>query len=466
MTDVLFSGSDKLAWSDGGEDVSYFQLRERVETFKRSAVFSKNAVAILYAEANISFVVRFLALLELGVPQAVLAKEISCATTNSETSESTGEREYLYPLGDAFSISEDGEVVWLHREKPGGSHSRLNGDTVLVLYTSGSSGKPKGVQLSRKNIESSISAIIQSLSFSRASFQWLQLNLHYSFGLLGQLLPALRCGVHTRWSDNLLVLVQQLSISEETGGMISGVPSQFLTLCQLLMQKKCTVPSISHVVLAGAHATLSLRNTLQAVFPKAVIYLNYGQTEASPRILCLPSDDPQYMSSATGYPVGNMRVRLSEEGELLVAGDQLMIGYIGDDKSPILDGWLHTGDIAEISDDGLVTISGRLDSVVKIAGEKVALVEVETVLNAMSGVQSAVVDAIDDERYGKKIIALLVFSDSSFSRVNIIQSLSAQLAPHKIPTEFYSAENIPVNANGKCDRKQLSSYFVRENRLS
>lgn len=409
----LFETSDAKAWSSYGCSWSFAQLRSLVEQFKVQVSLPFGATAVVTAEPSVNFVVRFVAMLELGYTQAVLPAEMSVA-----------ERfEYAQLLGRCFQIEDDHSIVWLNNSAP----RKVHDEAVLVLFTSGSFGQPKGVQLSWRNIDAASSSIIKSLDFQNVSHQWLQLNLHYSFGLLGQLLPALRSGVHTQWLDHMLALVQQLS-GAESGGMVAGVPSQLLTLCQILAHKEPAASRVTHVVSAGAHVTESLRQTLHATFPEATIYLNYGQTEASPRILCLSNNDTKYFSSATGYTVGNMRVRLDESGELLAAGDQIMLGYLGDDSSPIVDGWLHTGDLAEINEQGLVTINGRKDSVVKIGGEKVALVEIETAINGLNEVMSAAVTAVDDSRCGKQLHAVMVFDSEKLSHTQLVAQLQGRLS--------------------------------------
>lgn len=447
----LFKSSDALAWSSNGENWTFAQLRTRVEDFKACIDWVKGATAIITAEPGIDFVVRFVAMLELEYPQAVLPAGAPLSQ----------KKEYAALLGCSFCLDEDGSVNWLNAEES----TKLLSNTVLVLFTSGSSGSPKGVELSRKNIDASSAAIIESLAFQGVSHQWLQINLHYSFGLLGQLLPALRCGVHTHWLNHMLALVQQLS-ETKPGGMISGVPSQLLTLCQIVAQNPGATAQVTHVVSAGCYVTESLRQTLHAIFPNATVYLNYGQTEASPRILCLSNNDTKYFSTATGYPVGNLDVKLADDGELLVAGDQIMLGYLGQGSSPVQDGWLHTGDLASIDEQGLVSIQGRKDSVVKISGEKVALVEIERAINGLSEVTSAAVTAIEDSHYGKQLRAVMVFDSKKLSHAQLVAQLGERLSAKKIPTFFYEVADLPKNMNGKLDRKRLVECLGKEKLIS
>ena len=333
-----------------------------------------------------------------------------------------------------------------------------------MLFTSGSAGHPKGVQLSWQNIEAASEAICASLDFHAVKQQWLLLNLHYSFGLLGQLLPAIRMGAQTQRADHILEVVRALG-DGELNGMISGVPSQLLTLCQLIERSQKKAAGVTHVVSAGAAVSASLRRQLCDVFPSATIYVNYGQTEASPRILCLNSNDENFHSDATGYPVGNLKTNISEEGELLVAGDQIMLGYLGDVPSPVIDGWLHTGDTASQAPSGLVTIIGRKDVVVNVGGEKVALANVEAAINALPGVTCGMVCPVANEHYGNALYAVLVFDAAPLSYAGLVKLLGEVVASHCIPSRFYQAQALPTNANGKLDRSKANAYFQAAQRI-
>ncbi len=437
-------------WSCDGKSWSYAQLRRAVDAFKFSFIRPDHGTAVLTAQPTFNFLVKFFALLELDVSQAIFPADCSVEQ----------QVEYANILGASYTFDEDDGVVWLNDSIV----SSVSRDAAVVLFTSGSSGQPKGVQLSLKNIMAACQAISQSLSFSDVSQQWLLLNLHYSFGLLGQLLPAVCAGVHTQRVGHILSIVRAAA-DNKLSGMLSGVPTQLSALCQLLAREKRVVASVSHVVLAGAAATPALRLELCKTFPEATIYVNYGQTEASPRILCLSSQDAFFHSEATGYAVGNLKTEIADDGELLVAGDQIMIGYLGDAANPVVDGWLHTGDLASKNGKGLITVRGRKDAVVKVGGKKVSLIEVEAALGALMGVSAAVVVSMDEEAYGSALYALLVLNNVSLDHATLLSLLSKRLPPHSIPSRFYRTENLPTNANGKVDRKKVYAFLQERRRI-
>ncbi|HSP77562.1 MAG TPA: class I adenylate-forming enzyme family protein, partial [Myxococcaceae bacterium] len=331
----------------GDVPVSFRALRELIRARQQRLEALPRGVAVLRASRRLDFIVNCLALLEWGFPQALFAPEW------------TGPEQEVRRrrLGRCFELDDELKVV---REQPE-EGPPLHSETALVLFTSGSTGAPRAVQLSRINVEANLRAVLASLDFHAAREQVLLLPLSYAFGLLGQLLPGLVAGTRTRLVGNLVEL-KALAEAGELRGMISGVPSHFETLLRLL--GSASFPEVSHVVSAGAPLSVPLRQRLREAFPRAHLYTNYGQTELSPRALCLRSDDPAFFSSATGYPVEGLSVKLTDSGELCFRGKQVMLGYLGDEaatRERLRDGWLQTGDLARLEPDGLVTVLGRND---------------------------------------------------------------------------------------------------------
>lgn len=466
---------DEIAIAVGGAAISFGALRREVERCKQRLAGrlhdvggAGESICILHARKRPSFVIGLLALYELGWPVAVLAPE--------QTPAEVARRRPL--LGRWIELGSDGAATGVAEGIAGGVDAPLDvidanadapavhhPDTALVLFTSGSTGMPRAVQLSRANIEANIAAVVQALDFASAPGQVLFLPLSYSFGLLGQLLPALRAGVRTEILDNLVVL-KALVDRGALAGMLSGVPAHLETVLRLLAGKPC--PGVTHVISAGAPLHLGLRRRLLAAFPGARIYNNYGQTELAPRALCLRSDQAGFLSEAAGYPVGNLAVRLTDAGELCVRGDQVMLGYLGDaaaTRARIVemdgDGWLHTGDLATIDDSGLVTILGRNDELFQIGGERLGPAEIEAALAELPGVAHAAVLSQEDALYGASLVALLQMADASMlpRAAELRHRLRAVLSPHKIPGRFYTVAALPRTASGKLQRRRLPDHL-------
>ena len=442
----LINPSSKTAIITQNDEITYFSLIDKIAQRKKTfSHFPKN-IFVHKADKTIDFIVDFLALLELEIPQAVLASDL----TQSEC------QNQIKQLGQCYSLNNNQSVQFHNLDQ----NQKCDHDTLLILFTSGSSGKSKAVQLSKKNIISNINAIKDSLHFDKANEQTLFLPLSYSYGLIGQLLTGLYSGITTRIISNLVELKSLLE-DKKINGMLSGVPSHYQALLKLMGKKQYF--KISHIISAGAFLPQDLRNRLHIQFPRSIIFNNYGQTEAGPRILSMNSSQNNFFSNLTGYPVGDLKVKLNEEGELLVKGDHIMLGYLDDtqdNSKKISNGWLCTGDLAKIDTKGAITILGRKDRLIKIGGERISPLEIENMISAHPNITEAIVTFKKDHLYGIKIICFLSYSSSQKPTIKEIKSyLKNRLSSKKIPQTFYFVESIPKNKNGKINLKEIEKIM-------
>ena len=299
--------------------------------------------------------------------------------------------------------------------------------TRLILFTTGSTGIPKAVQLSGGTSEPTPRAVIEAVVVrGRPRAQTLFLPLSYSYGLLGQLLPALEVGMRTD-------LVE--APGRPSRGIRSGVPpghGQRRTVA--LRGDLAHAPAgpancrVTHVVTAGAYRLPDLRRRLRNAFPHATIFNNYGQTEASPRILCLTSTHPQFFSPATGYPVGDLRVRLSRSGELLVSGSQVMLGYLGDAEGTRercgTGGWPRATWPRSPTTDSSRSRDG-CDELVNVGGERTSVLEIESALRRVRGVRNAGVLVVPDALYGAACVAYVEIGRRAVTEDEVLAPLRA-----------------------------------------
>jgi long-chain acyl-CoA synthetase len=427
MPDIAPNRKDALVTTDAR--VTFAELRERVREEAAKAPAPGALPLRLEAARTPDFVVRFLTALESGTPVAVFAPEWTAA-----------ERAKREALLDRFGAD-------------------LAPGTAVILFTSGSSGEPKAVQLSRAGIEVNTRAVVERLRFADAEEQTLFLPLSYSYGLLGQLLPALAAGVTTHLLPDFLAVRPRFEDpASPPKGMWSGVASHWSALARMIGGAG-PFPLVTHAISAGARLDPSTKRTLRALFPNALLSNNYGQTEASPRILSMASDDPKFFEEATGYAVPGISVRLSAEGELEACGPQIMRGYLGDPSGTaerLRGGWLHTGDLARIEDSGLVTILGRMDDLVKVAGERISPLEVEAAVLARAWTPEACVVPVEDALYGTRLVLFLGGDPASLPKDGeILRALRESLSPAKVPSRIVRMAELPRNANGKFDRRKL-----------
>lgn len=424
-----------------GEDYtfSYAELINAVQKMELQLKKLPQGILVLYAKPEPLFIVQLLAALNIGKPLALLAHE-------SET-----QKRAL--LGTNMSIDEQGLLVALQENTCIKPHPEL----ALILFTSGSTGQVKAVQLSKRNIIANCEAVIHALEFKNIHEQLLFLPLSYSFGLLGQLIPALMTGKKTQLLNQFMEIK---SILEKgcVPQMWSGVPSHWVAISRMATLYPESAAQIKALVSAGAPLALSLRINLHRTFPKAIIYNNYGLTEASPRVLTYSNKDPLFFEDYAGYPVGDWQLKLSSEQELLIKGPQLMLGYLGEaSRTRMQNQWYATGDLAEILPNGLVSVKGRLDFVVNIGGEKINLIEIEHQIGQLEAIKEVLVLALHDELYGMRLLVCLEKHtfELGISEQELCEQLKLHLLPKKLPLSVRFVDKLPRNHHGKLDRKLL-----------
>ncbi|HGT2641597.1 TPA: class I adenylate-forming enzyme family protein [Legionella pneumophila] len=434
---------DKVAIAQENQAITFDELTHAVLECSNQLLKLPKTIIILHAAPDIEFIIQLLACLETNRPIALFPNSISEEEKQIR----------LSLLGNAIMINEKGELQEIYENKTIKPHHQ----TALVLFTSGSTGKVKAVQLSSINIKANCHAVMKALEFKKVQDQLLFLPLSYSFGLLGQLLPGLMFGLSTRLITHftdIKMLMEQGTIPQ----MWSGVPSHWVAINAIAKRYPDSAAKIKAIVSAGAPLSTALRADLKQIFPNAIIYNNYGLTEASPRVLTYSSDDPLFTENYAGYPVGDWKVKLSTENELLIRGTQIMLGYLGEkDSTKIQNGWLSTGDIAEILPNGLVAIKGRRDSLVNIGGEKVNLSEIEQKICQIDVIKEAIVIPQEDRIYGIRLVVCIEKTTlhSQISKQYLTEKIQTHLLPRKLPIQVHLMPSLPRNKHGKLDRNAL-----------
>ncbi|PWY55228.1 long-chain fatty acid--CoA ligase [Legionella qingyii] len=431
---------NRIALSFEDQKFSFAELETAIQKMSPQLKKLPPGILVLHAIPQSSFVIQLLAALNIGKPVALFAPQ-----------ELGQEKRHL--LGTNMTVCEQGKLIDIQEN----NHIKHHPELALVLFTSGSTGQMKAVQLSLKNITANCKAVINALEFSRIDDQLLFLPLSYSFGLLGQLLPGLIAGIKTQLITQFTD-IKTLLETHAVPQMWSGVPSHWVAIHKMASLFPESAAKIKAIVSAGAPLSITLRHRLIQTFPNAIIYNNYGLTEAAPRVLTYSNKDPLFLEDFAGYPVGDWQIRLSEENELLIKGSQLMLGYLGEEKQTRMhNGWFFTGDLAEKLPSGLVAIKGRLDHIVNIGGEKVNLIDIEHKICQIEGIKEVIVIPLDDELYGVRLLACL--EQDNFSATTTEHMLSEQLKQHflpkKLPITVHLLKKLPRNQHGKLDRKAL-----------
>ena len=332
----------------------------------------------------------------------------------------------------------------------------------LIVFTSGSSGLPKGAVLSHRAFTGKLEAIQSMLGFRESDRTMLVLNITFSFGIWVAFLTLLNGGcvlARERFSPSGF-----LRDLRETGAtQVAVVPTMMRSLILDVppAQLHCDAPALRQVLIGGETLGKGLGETLRELFAPAPLIDIYGLTETSTcDFFLMPSDLPRY-AGCIGRPAPNVRYRIAgEDGELQISSPYLMSGYLDEPQlQPIQDGWLATGDLARERDPGVVEIVGRKKELIYRGGNKIAPLEIEFACSAHPKVAAALAVGRPDPRLGERIHALVVPREKDLTVAELRAFLSTRLEKYKQPDVFYLARELPAGRTGKADRGRFAAML-------
>jgi long-chain acyl-CoA synthetase len=346
----------------------------------------------------------------------------------------------------------------------------IGGDAIaLILYTSGTTGAPKGVTLTHANLLANASAVVRYLALDERDSVLSILAFYYAYGA-SVLHTHLISGACVVLAPNLLfphLLMDTIARERITG--FSGVPSTFALLLERVKLADYDLSSLRYLTQAGGAMTPTLTRRLRAALPHARLFVMYGQTEATSRLTYLPPERLDEKLGSVGIPVDGIELRIVHEdghdaaigdiGEVRVRGANVMRGYWNDRDATaavLVDGWLRTGDMGHLDADGVLWLAGRRNDMIKTGAHRVHPGDIEDVIAEMPGVTEVAVVGIDDSVLGQVIKAFVVAPGLPPNSENQIKAhCRERLATYKIPRDIAFVPALPRTASGKVRRAAL-----------
>jgi len=341
----------------------------------------------------------------------------------------------------------------------------------MILYTSGTTGAPKGVMLSHGNLAANIDSIIAYLGLGRDDSIVSVLPFYYSYGA-SVLHTHLAVGAFLVIESNLVFphLMVETMARERVSGF-SGVPSTFLLLLNRVPLADYDLSSLRYLTQAGGAMAPATARRLHEAMPQAELYIMYGQTEATARLTWLPPARREEKSGSVGIPVPRVEIVVRREdgqaanafevGDVHARGPNVMPGYWRDPQataSVLVDGWLRTGDMGHLDDEGFLYLSGRRSDMIKTGAHRVHPKDVEEVIAELPAIAEVAVIGIDDDTLGQVIKAFIVLVDNASLTINQIKAhCRDHLAAYKIPKQIEFVDTLPKTASGKIRRAQLTA---------
>lgn len=340
-------------------------------------------------------------------------------------------------------------------------------DLGVILYTSGTSGRPKGVMLTHGNIECNVRQVLEFIDLGPKDVILGVLPQFHSFGLTVLTLMPLTRGLKSVYTARFVPSKIIKLLREHRPTVFLAIPSMYNALLSVKDGGPDDFKSLRLVVSGGEPLADSTANRFYERFG---VRLNegYGLTETSPATnVCRPWE---WRPHSVGVPLPGVRERIvgpdgsilgpNEDGEVQIAGPNVMAGYYRLEKETreafTPDGYFRTGDMGRFDDDGHLYITGRIKDMLIIGGENVFPREIEEVLNRHETVNaSAVVGRMDPMRGELPIAFVEMKEGATFDEMGLKRYCREHLAGYKVPDEVRLMEQLPRNATGKILRRDL-----------
>jgi fatty-acyl-CoA synthase len=345
-------------------------------------------------------------------------------------------------------------------------------DTTLVVYTSGTTGAPKGAMHSHVLVEN-VRNIARSMHIEDGDRVLGHMPLYHIAGFCTAFVPALLVGgtyyAMPQWEPDAAADL----VAEERVTIFGGIPTHFIDLAESLTRRPRDTSCLKSAWIGGASVTPAVARRAKDVLQLDALLAVYGMTETTSSTTMCRYDDPiEVVCENKGLPIGEFEVAVvdpetgrpratGETGEVRVRGHLVMQGYYRDPEATAAaitpEGWFRTGDLGVFDEDGYLKIVGRLKDMFIVGGTNAYPAEIEKQLEAIPGVRQAVVVGAPHERLGEVGYAFIQPADGAApSSDEVIAACRRTLADYKVPRHIQFVDDFPMTSTGKIERHQLA----------
>lgn len=420
---------DKAAVICGNESISYSQLWDaitsRAESLKSEGLLP-NRPYVFRATQDINFVVTYCAVHYLGAIAVPLEQKATEDTFNN-----------IFEEVNSCEFTED---------------------IVDIMYTTGTTGKSKGVMLSDSALEAGTENFIADLGFSSDLLFIVSGPLNH-IASLSKIHPTLTTGGTICVLDGLKDINAFLDVFDLPFKKIATflVPASIRLIMQFSYERLCKLADkIEFIETGAAPITKHDMEMLCKALPNSRLFNTLGGTEFG-GICTYNFNDGKCMEGCIGRPMKNSILELGPEGNIIVSGRTIMSGYVADPETTartLIDGKIYTSDIGYMDEDGLIHLKGRQGDVINVGGFKVAPSEVENAAASHPAIKDCICIAGTHPIIGTVLKLLIVLADGCvLDKQSIARHIKSKLDPYKVPTYYEAVEEIKRTYNGKLDRK-------------
>jgi len=350
-------------------------------------------------------------------------------------------------------------------------------DPINIQFTSGTTGSPKGATLTHRNIVNNGRFVAMAMKLSEADSLCIPVPLYHCFGMVLGVLACVSVGAQMVFPGEGFDAVATLaSIAEERCTALHGVPTMFIAELEHPEFAAFDLSSLRTGIMAGSPCPVETMKQVMARMHMQEITIAYGMTETSPISFQSATTDPLDKRTTTvGRIQPHLEVKIVDAlgntvpvgatGELCTKGYSVMLGYWEDEgktHESIVDGWMHTGDLATIDAEGYCNIVGRLKDMVIRGGENIYPREIEEYLFRHTKIQNVQVFGVPDEKTGEELCAWIVLRQGEYaSEEDIRDFCRGQIAHYKVPRYVHFVDEMPLTVTGKVQKFVMREEMIQ-----
>lgn len=420
--------------SNDTESITYSELLEYAETFGRTLTREKYG---LLFDSDLDTAKALLACLCANKTAVLLSKRYGKAHT----------QRIIDTVKLSYLITEDG-VNKISEEQ---DECEDLSDVALIMCTSGTTGKPKGAMITHNNLITNITDISKYFCINDTDHILIARPLYHCAVLTGEFLISLVKGLRISFMTEGFVPAKILKKAKEAEvTVLCGTPTLLYHLSCMNLKSRNPL-DLKNVAVSGECMTETVAKVMRNAFPKTDIYNVYGLTEASPRVSYLPPEEFDNKPTSVGIPLRSLKAKVIDN-ELLITGNSIMKGYYNNQEATARakrDGWLHTGDVAELDGQGHIYIKCRKDNMIIRAGMNIYPQEIENSLKEDENINDVLAYGVKNNTVSEKIHIKVV---TSLGKSEIYNICKDKLLSYELPDVIEIVDEIPKNASGKVIR--------------
>ena len=386
-----------------------------------------------------------------------------------------GEKQYpgMFTWDQVMKMGED-----ISDEELAAVQATLKPDDVInMMYTSGTTGFPKGVMLTHHNLVLNGKGIGDCMRFTPKDRLCIPVPFFHCFGCVLATMASVTHGttmVPVEVFDARQVL---WTVEKERCTGLHGVPTMFIMELELLEKEKFDTSTLRTGIMAGSPCPIEVMKKVVEVMNMREIVITYGQTESSPGITTSRTDDPlELRVSTVGPALPGVEMKIVDpetgkdvssgiQGEICARGYNIMKGYYKMPEATAAaidqDCWLHTGDLGVMDDNGYLKITGRLKDMIIRGGENIYPREIEEFLYTHSAVKDVQVVGVPSVKYGEEVMAFIQLKEGqSVTEEELKEYCQGQIARYKIPRYIAFIDSYPITASGKIQKYKLRQMAI------